>query len=107
MNSLEIKFRKQKEAEARREMQRSFISTIVEEVVRGLQQKIEAGEDIYQKDIAEVLRSIVKEKIQPDSKVFAGLVFENENEFYDIINPFISKGIGRRRKEIAEEKSAA
>lgn len=104
MNPLERKLEKTREAKTRQKVRGGLASLIVAKVLQGLKEKISKGQDISNRDIAEVLRPIVDNKIDFNNRLFQQLAFKDMGDLLDDVTPLIYRGIGQAKTKATQEK---
>jgi len=107
METPERRQKQKTETEIRNEMRRDLAQTITNKVLRGLRGKIETGEKITNRDIAEFLRPIVDNDINFENRIFSTLVFEDLDDLYNEVVPLIETGIEKARERTSRDKPAA
>lgn len=104
MNPIERKLEKAREAKTRQKIRGELTSLIVIKVLQGLEEKISKGHGISNRDIAEVLRPIVDNKIDFDNRLFQQLAFKDMDDLLDEVTPLIYRGIRQTKTKATQEK---
>lgn len=96
--------KKTREAKTRQKVRGELASLIVAKVLQGLKEKISKGQDISNRDIAEVLRPIVDNKIDFNNRLFQQLAFKDMDDLFDEVTPLIYRGIREIKTKATQEK---